>query len=163
MLEWHNAKTQVHRSNLSVFRCASPEAATWDEEEEVYHHDFPWEIEVQEHFNGISVPAHRPEFLLVGYDGDTLVAVIELRVTEFERHCFIAAVAVAHAYSGNGLAGEAIDLAQRVMAKYGITSDFVVEALIDRDNYAAQSAFGKRGFEEVGARNGYQVWARLFA
>lgn len=162
MLDWDSAKTQEHRAHLSVFRCASPESADWDEETEEFLHDYPWEIEVQDHINRLRVPAHVPEYLLVGYDGAKLVAVLELRVHPLERFCFISAVAVAHTHSGNGLAGEAIDLVHRVMSKYGIESDYVVQARVDPDNHAAQSVFAGRGYENLGMAHGYQTWSRLF-
>lgn len=161
VLDWHSARS-AHRSDLSVFRCTDPGTVTFDEESGFACHDYPWEFEVQEHINSLHPPLHPPYFLLVGYDNVGLAAVIEMRVWEFDRHCFVNALAVAHRVSGNGLAGEALDLARRVLEKYGITSDYVIEGLVDVDNWAAKSVFGRRGFVHVEMRDGYEVWAQKF-
>jgi hypothetical protein len=127
VLDWHSAKRQDHRSYLSVFSCTDPASVTFDDEYGPQWEDYPWEFEVQQHINQLSVPARPPAFLLLGYDDEGLAAVIEMLVYDLDRYCFICAVAVAHRVSGKGVCGEALDLAPKVMSKYGYESDFVVE------------------------------------
>lgn len=160
-LDWHSA-TAAHRSDLTRFQCADPAYAWFDEDEGVPRHELPWEFEVQQHIQSYHPPAHAPEFLLVGYDPVGLAAMIEMRVAPFDRYCFIAAVAVAHRVSGHHLAGEALDLVPHVMSKYGFASNFVVQARIDPENYAAQSAFTSSGYRFMEVDRGYQTWAREF-
>lgn len=161
MLAWHSAK-QEHRSDLGRFRCTDPASITFDDDTGPQCEDYPWEFEVEQHINRLNVPAHPPSFLLVGYDDVGLAAVIEMQVYQLDRYCFVSAVAVAHRVSGNGLCGEALDRVPQVMAKYGFENDFTVEGLVDVDNYAAKSAFERRGYEFSGMRNGYERWGRLF-
>jgi ribosomal protein S18 acetylase RimI-like enzyme len=84
------------------------------------------------------------------------------RVRHLDRYCYIAALGVAHRVSGRGLAGEALDQVQVLMADYGFRSDFLVDALIDAENSAAQSAFSGRGYVVVGEEGRYSRWARMF-
>ncbi|MFC5791973.1 hypothetical protein EDM22_12350 [Agromyces tardus] len=162
MLDWHSA-TQDHRNDLSLFRCTDPATVSFDEERGFECHDFPWELRVQDHINTELIPPlHAPSFLDLGFDEDGLAAVVEMTVSEFDRGCFIHTLAVAHRVSGRGIAGEAIDRAPILLARYDISRDFIVEGLIDRDNIAAQSAFGRHGFEHSGYRNGCERWARLY-
>lgn len=164
MLDWCNATTPAHRAHLSVFRCTDPESSRLIEDEygeEREEHDYPWEFLVQDRINHLHVPAHPPNFVLMGYDSIGLAAVIELTVKEFERYCFIRAVAVAHRVSGQGFAGEAIALADHVLEKYHVTRDFTVEARIDPLNDAAKRAFTKAGFEYVEDFFEYERWGRV--
>lgn len=159
-LDWCTAKTPTHREHLSTFRCADPDHSFFDEEKEEEHHDFPWEIEVQEHVNALRVPAYAPVFLILGYDGDRLAAVLQLRVDHLDNYCWIKTVAVANWAKGQGHAVTAVtEIVDRVMQKYG-TSDYTVEAHVDRDNDSSQRAFDKAGFVHVEMRDGYELWAR---
>lgn len=160
VLDWHSAKDS-HRSHLSAFRCTLPEHGYFDEDEGFVCHDYPWELEVQNHIQSCR-PVTPPHFLLVGYDDVGLAAVIVLQVAPLDRHCFIEAVAVAQRVSGNGLVQEAIARASHVMSKYGFASDFLVTARIDPRNVSAQSAFTKAGFEHIESRSGFELWARRY-
>lgn len=161
MLEWHSA-TAEHRSHLASFRCTYPAFATVDEETGEESHEYPWELEVQRHINHLRPPLAHPSFLLLGFENDSVAALIELIVTPLDRFCFIPTVAVDHTRSGNGLAGEAIDRVGNVMAKYDFRDDFVVQARIDPNNFAAKSAFAGRGFADLEMANGYETWGRLY-
>jgi hypothetical protein len=162
VLDWHRACTPQHRSDLSRFRCTTPGEAEVDDDTGEEHHDYPWELEVQRHVRGLHVPYTPPSFLLLGYDGDYLVAVLELVVYPLDDLCFIATVAVAHDRSGNGYAGEAIDRVANVMTTYYNCRSYFVEALIDPDNWAAKSVFAGRGYEPREIRNRYESWSRGF-
>lgn len=129
---------------------------------EVEYHDFPYEIEVQEHINGLSVPAHPPKFLILGYEDGRLAAVLELRTQHFDRYCFIRCVAVANWAKGNRYGKQAVSLVATVMSKYDVHNDYTVEAHVDRDNYPSQEMFESLGYRNVEMRDGYQVWARHF-
>lgn len=160
-LDWCNAKTRTHREHLSTFRCADPEHSDFDEETEEETHDFPWEVEVQEHINLLRAPKYPPSFLILGYEGDRLAVVLELDAYQFDRYCWVRCVGVANWAKGNGHAVEALtDVIHRVMSKYGITNDYTIEAHVDRDNDSSQRAFTKAGFECIGLRDGYEVWAK---
>lgn len=159
MLDWHSAD-RTHRADLRRFRCTDPATTTFDDERGFVCHDAPWEFEVQQYINELIPPAFVPEFLLVGYDEVGLAAVIEMRVFEFDRYCFISAVAVAHRVSGSGLAGTAIDLVHNVLSKYGLDADYFVEARIDPENDAAKRVFARRGYSCIDHYGMYEVWAR---
>lgn len=159
-VEWCTARTAEHRSHLSVFKCADPDYSHFDEETEEEWHELPWEFEVQEHINALAVPAHAPHFLILGYAAGRLAVVLQLLVQHFDRYCFVKVVAVANWARGNKLGRQALDLVPAVMAKYGMRSDFTVEAHIDRDNAPSQELFEEFGYTHVEMRSGYQVWAR---
>ncbi|GGH44902.1 GNAT family N-acetyltransferase [Microbacterium album] len=162
VLDWRNASGSQHRAHLSVFRCTQPEDSTYDEDSGLETHDYPWEYEVQDYVRRRHVPAHPPEFLLLGYDDKGLAAVIEIKVSEFDRFCFIAAVAIAQRVSGRGLAAEALARVHNVMTAYRITSNYTAMARIDPDNWPAKSAFAKQGYEYLEIQEGYELWARNF-
>jgi len=163
VLDWCNAKTAQHRSHLSTFRCADPEHTHFDDDAEVEYHDFPYEIEVQEHINALGVPAHPPTFLILGYIDERLAVVLQLTIQHFDRYAFIRTVATANWAKGNGYAQKALGVVGVVMAKYRIHSDYTVEAHVDQDNYRSQDLFERCGYHHVEMRDGYQVWARHFA
>jgi RimJ/RimL family protein N-acetyltransferase len=159
-LEWCNAETSTHREHLSTFRCADPEHSSFDEEKQEEYHDFPWEVEVQEYINALRVPAYPPIFLILGYDGERLAAVLQLRVDHLDSYCWVKAVAVANWAKGEGYAVVAVtDIVHRVMRTYDI-SMYTIEAHVDRDNDPSQRAFATAGFEHVEIRDGYQLWAK---
>lgn len=161
VLEWHSA-TAEHRSHLTSFRCTYPPYPRIDEETGEEFHDYPWELEVQRHINRLRPPLSPPGFLLLGFDEGALAALLEVIVTPLDRFCFIPTLAVAHDRSRNGLAGEALDLVERVMQKYDFADDFVVQARIDPDNHSAKSVFAGRKYAKLEFLNGYETWGRLY-
>ena len=161
MLDWRNARTS-DRPSLRNFTCADPANVEFDEERGFESHDAPWEFEVQEHVQHLNPPFHPPHFMCLGFDEDGLAAVVTFLVTEFDRHCFIPAVAVAHRASGRGYAGEAIDRVHNVLSAYGISDDYFGNARIDPDNDAAKTVFSNRGYQYLETSDGYELWGQLF-
>lgn len=125
-------------------------------------HDYPWELEVQDYVRDLRPQVCPPDFLLVGMDESGLASVLSMRVAPLDRFAFIGAVAVAQRVSGQGLASEAISKVAAVMSKYGMESDYLVSARIDRNNLAAKSAFTKSGFQLVGNHEDLEEWGRSF-
>jgi hypothetical protein len=150
------------RSALRGFRCADPADSTFDDERGFECHTAPWEFEVQEWIARLDPPLSPPDFLLLGSDDTGLAAVLCVRVQHLDRYCYIAAVGVAHRMSGRGLAGEALDRVHGLMEGYGFRGDYLVDALIDVDNSAAQSSFAGRGYVPVGREGRYERWASMF-
>lgn len=163
MLDWRSAESQAHQSHLSVFTCTDFSTASFDEDVGFEYDDYPWEVEVQNHIHELRPPEYPPDFLLVGYDDAGLAAVVEMRVRPLDRHCFISTVAVANRVSRRGLAGEAIDQVHKVLDRYQINADYIVDAWIDPRNWAAKSVFEKRGYVHVEMRHTYEVWSQKFA
>lgn len=161
MLDWRNA-TSDDRPKLRDFHCADPANVTFDEENGFECHDAPWEFEVQEWIRALNPPVAVPNFIFLGFDEVGLAAVIYFVVYPFDRYCYIPAIGVAHRVSGQGLAGEALDRVHNLMRKYDINHDYLVDALIDKDNTAAHSAFAARGYQEVGMQGRYEKWAQQF-
>jgi hypothetical protein len=159
-LDWHSAALK-HRTDLRNFRCADPDDADFDDERGWIAHDAPWEFLVQEHVNALNPPFTLPSVLLVGYDSVGLAAILSLVIFPLDRHVFVAAVAVAHRVSGNGLAGEALDrIGPAIKTLYKIESDYYLTARIDPSNYAAKSVFAGRGFEHETYHGRFEKWAK---
>lgn len=157
-LDWCNARTPSHRSNLSVFRCTDPEGSHFDDETGVETHDCPWEFEVQDHIRRLHVPAHPPEFLLLGYDSEGLAAVLEMKVWPLDRFGFIRVIAVAQRAKGRGFGSETIEVAHRLMQKHQIVDDYYIETRIDPDNQASKSLFERNSFSFLFMEKDYEQW-----
>jgi hypothetical protein len=160
VLEWRDA-TAKDRQALLNFQCVDLANCDFEDEEGWVPTSAPWEFEVQEHVrHELQPPLTAPNFLLLGFDAEGLAAMLELIVTPLDQYCFVASLAVAHRTSGRGLAGEALDQIDGVMAAYRPPPGYYIHANIDPDNTAAMSAFTGRGFAHIGENGRYERWGK---
>lgn len=161
VLDWRSA-TAADRTLLRDFCCTEPANPVFNEETEDFEHDLPWELEVQDHVQRLHTPLTFPNYLLLGFLDSELAAVLEVIVTPLDNYCFVAILAVSQELSGRGYAGEALAQVEGVMRSCGISNEYTVEALVDRDNFSAKSVFEKGGYHSPDNRNGYERWLAHF-
>lgn len=158
-LNWVDAE-YPHIALLNAFTCTEPERAQYRGLGSTFH-PARWELEVQSVFRDMRPPLRDPDYLILGFAGDQLLAAVAYARDDEDVDWVIQAIARAQQYAGYAIGDEALGEVLRRIDAAALPG--AVRTLIHKSNTPSQALFTRRNFVRAydDVDPAYEVWVRL--
>lgn len=153
-LRWVEAE-RSHTPDLASFVCTFPPSKTFTGTR-IGFHPVPWELELQSYLRGFRIPLREPDYMILGYDEDQLVAVVTFSRDGDDEYWIVDAIGRAYSHRNMGIGEEALTEALRRMDAFGLHGWIATQ--IHPSNHKSRALFAKFGFEHSATVDGAEIW-----